>query len=100
MVLFISLQALRGQLRAPHTDSSAAITAHALTMRYFCCANMSVESSGAPDFRSEIFMCTYWIFFLFSGGKTDANEKQKGKERGRQNKIRDKRESKKMNKNV
>lgn len=61
VVFLISLQALCGQLRAPHTDSSTAITAHALTMRYFCCANMSVQSSGILD----LFMCMYLIFFSF-----------------------------------
>lgn len=81
MVLFNSLPALNGQVQAPHLDSSTAITAHVLTMSYCCWENMSVQTSGTPDFRSSVYFkhlnaFDYLIIFLFSlQEKTKTNGK-------------------------
>lgn len=70
-VLFNSLPTLNGQVQAPYLDSSTAITAHVLTMSYCCWANMSVQTSETPDFRSSGYFMhlnafDYFIIFLFS----------------------------------
>lgn len=46
---FLILQAVHGQIHAPHLDSRTAVTAHALIMGCCCCANMSVQTCGMPD---------------------------------------------------
>lgn len=107
MVLFNPLPAPNGQAPAPLLDSGTAITAHVLTMSYCCWANMSVQTSGTPDFRSSVYFMHLnafdylIIFFCFPFRR---RQRQMGKQRENETGIcevdREKRGVRMMNKKV